>query len=108
MSLVEDALASAGYTTLVFRNAQALIEAAPDAPPACILLDVGSAGNDRIADLHSLCQAFARWPVIATSAGGDPTLAARALHGGARDFIVTPLDRDELLEMVRAVSTLVD
>lgn len=72
--------------------------------PRLVLLDIRMAGGD---GLDALTQIKAEHPEVAVvmlTTYDNPTYMARAVAGGASGYLLKGIDRDELLQALRAVS----
>lgn len=75
-----------------------------DTDPRLVLLDIRMAGGDGLDALHSLKQAHPRLAVVMLTTYDNPTYMARAVSGGAAGYVLKGVERDELLEALRAVA----
>ena len=98
--LVTEYLASAGYTVVGVENADAAIEELSQRPSDLILSDLimpESSGVDLMRRVHS------RWPAIPfilVTGHGTIENAVAAMKEGAKDYLLKPVHRDELLLIV--------
>ena len=98
---VRDALVGAGYTPIVTGEPGEVPELLRTKKPALVLLDLVLPGTDGIELMERLPE-LADLPVIFISAYGRDETVARALEGGAADYIVKPFSPTELAARVRA------
>jgi two-component system response regulator FixJ len=99
---LERLLHSAGFATLVYETAQAVLDGALGLLAGCILLDVlmpGMGGVELQARLNDL---DVRLPVIVMTGHGDVQTAVLAMKAGAVDFIEKPFDDERLLATIEA------
>ena len=98
---VRDALAAAGYATVVTGEPGEVPELLRSRKPALVLLDLVLPGTDGVELMESLPE-LADVPVIFISAYGRDETVARALESGAADYIVKPFSPTELTARVGA------
>ena len=101
LRFVRDALANAGYSPIVTGEHRELSRIIAAEKPSLILLDLVLPGADGI-DLMESVPEMADLPVIFISAYGRDETIARALEGGAEDYIVKPFSATELTARIRA------
>lgn len=80
------------------------LEAARRARPQMALLDIRMAGGDGLDALQALKQEHPRMAVIMLTTYDNPTYVARAVAGGAAGYLLKGIEREELLEALRAVA----
>ena len=97
-----DALTAAGYATLATDDPGGLSRLIRTGKPHLILLDLVLPGIDGI-ELMERIGETADLPVVFVSGYGGEETIARALEGGAADYIVKPFSPTELIARVRAV-----
>lgn len=96
-------LGAAGFGTVAYESAEALL--AVDAPTktACVVSDLrlpGMLGLDLLAELRARgCEA----PLILITAYDSPGRCAEALRSGAAAYLVKPFQGTALLDAIRAV-----
>lgn len=81
------------------------LEVARQALPELTLLDIRMAGGDGLDALVALKQAHPRMCVVMLTTYDNPTYMARAVAGGAAGYLLKGVERDALLEALRAVAT---
>ena len=101
LRFVRDALAAAGYATLVTGEAGELSRLIRTERPRLVLLDLMLPGTDGIELMESVPE-LAELPVIFISGYGRDETIARALGTGAVDYIVKPFSATELTARVGA------
>jgi FixJ family two-component response regulator len=74
----------------------------PTGRPACALVDLHMPRQTGLDLLGRLREARSGIPVIMMTGTGDVPSAVRAMKAGAIDFIEKPLERDRLLDAIRA------
>jgi two-component system KDP operon response regulator KdpE len=90
------ALRFAGYTVHAVREGARASSTVRRTRPDVVIVD--PAGNKAtLVELHSITDA----PIIVVAASGDPSDKVVALDAGADDYLVTPVNLDELLARVR-------
>ncbi len=97
-------IVSAGYPVECFSSAEVFLDRADLDAPACALIDVYLKKMDGIALQKHLIANESRLAVIMMSAYGEINQAVDAMRMGAVDFIEKPLDPDELLHRIAAVT----
>ena len=94
--LLGDFVASLGFRAAEAVSAEAALEAIRRALPDMVLLDIRLPGMDGIAALGEIRKLSAELPVLLITAHGDLRQAVDAMKGGADDYLLKPLDLDEL------------
>ena len=97
-----EALTAAGYSMLPTGDPRELSRLIRTKKPQLILLDLILPGIDGI-ELMERIREMADVPVVFVSAYGRGETIARALEGGAADYLVKPYSAAELTARVRAV-----
>ena len=98
---VRDALAEAGYPSVVTSDPGEVPGLITATRPRLALLDLRLPGTDGVELMESVPE-LADLPVIFISAYGHDVTVARALDSGAADYIVKPFSPTELAARVRA------
>jgi DNA-binding response OmpR family regulator len=99
-AFIEKGLRARGYATVVVNDGPAAVAAARDVDFDLLILDLGLPGMAGLDVLRALRGRGERLPVIILTARGD--LIVEGLDSGADDYIVKPIDVDELLARIRA------
>jgi two-component system response regulator FixJ len=98
-------LRSAGYSTICFASAEALLAAMPPMLD-CLIVDVVMPGGmDGVSLVEHLHRGGSHPPVLVVSGHGDIPLAVRAMRAGAVDFIEKPYNDLWLLDAVSNAMT---
>jgi two-component system, sensor histidine kinase and response regulator len=103
--ILEELLSSNGYAVELAADAASGLAAFAEGPFDVVLLDVRLPGTDGI----EACVGFRALPggdraaLMLMSADRDKALRARAVHSGADDFLIRPLDNTETLLRVRSL-----
>jgi FixJ family two-component response regulator len=93
-------LMTEGYSVETFASATALLERGPLTVPGCLILDVQMPGLSGL-DLHDLLRSTGmEKATIFISGHADVSRSIRAMKSGAIDFLIKPVDADELLAAV--------
>lgn len=92
-------LQSARYDVKSFASAQAYLDSPPEPAAHCVVLDVWMPGLSGI-DLQEMVSRRGE-QIIFMSGHADVPLCARAMKGGAIDFLTKPVDADLLLQAVQ-------
>lgn len=96
-SLLGDFVRSLGFSTADAASGEAALELIRRHPPDMVLLDVrlpGINGIETLAEIRKM--AGPGLPVVLITAHGDLRQAVDAMKGGADDYLLKPLDLDEL------------
>jgi two-component system response regulator AtoC len=96
---LESVLVHCGYHVTVCSQGTAVLTMINDAHPDVVLLDIYLGDTNGIEILKSIKSFDATLPVIMITAYSDVKLAVDAMKLGAEDFVVKPLDIDQL-EMI--------
>lgn len=75
-----------------------------EAKPDVVLLDIRMAGGDGLEALVVIKEESPRSAVVMLTTYDNPTYMARAVAGGAAGYLLKGIERDELLQALRAVS----
>jgi two-component system, LuxR family, response regulator FixJ len=93
-------LRSAGFETVAYETAQAVLNVAPSLTSGCMLLDLRMPGMDGLELLARMSELAIDLPVIVLT-GIVPT-AVKAMKAGAVDFIEKPIDEAQLFTAIDA------
>jgi len=93
---------AAGMNAESFASASDFLASEAWAGPGCIVLDVRMPDMTGPELQEELGKAEYCIPIIFLSAHGDVPTTAQAMKKGAVDFLTKPVDRDDLLESIRA------
>lgn len=94
--LLGDFVASLDFRTDEAGSAEEALEKIRRSPPNMVLLDVRLPGMDGITALGEIRKIAANLPVLLITAHGDLRQAVEAIKSGADDYLLKPLDLDEL------------
>jgi len=94
-------LRSVGYFVDSYESAEAFLESANADETACLILDVHLPGRSGVQLQQDLRAAEKRVPVIFITAYDDEQTRAKAIEGGAVDFLRKPLDNQRLLDLIQ-------
>jgi DNA-binding NtrC family response regulator len=92
-----------GFSTRHFASPLAALAAWLQVPPDLVLSDLNMPDMDGIAFLEKMREAHPAVPVIMMTGFGSVDTAKQALKLGAHDYLLKPLDVDELLVTMRKV-----
>ena len=95
-------LRSAGFETVAYETAQAVLNVAPSLSSGCILLDLRMPGMDGQELLARMGEFGIDLPVIVLTGHGDVPTAVKAMKAGAVDFIEKPIDEAQLFAAINA------
>jgi DNA-binding NarL/FixJ family response regulator len=73
--------------------------------PDIVLLDIRMSGGDGLDALQAIKQYCPRTAVVMLTTYENPTYVARAVAGGAAGYLLKGIDREELLQSLRAVAS---
>ena len=85
-----------------YGSAREFVERGTDGRGGCVVLDVNMPGISGLDLLDTLAHDPDALPVLFLTGYGDIPASVRAMKAGAVDFLTKPVDRDRLLEAVRA------
>lgn len=97
-------LRMAGFDVLAYNSAESFLELDDPARPGCLVLDQRMPGMTGMELQEALLERAETLPIIFLSAHGDIPMAMRAVHSGAEDFLVKPVDPEVLIDAVRRAS----
>ena len=92
-----------GFSTSHFASPLAALGAWLQVPPDLVLSDLNMPDMDGIAFLEKMREALPAVPVIMMTGFGSVDTAKQALKLGAHDYLLKPIDVDELLVTLRKV-----
>ena len=90
-------LRTSGYLVKTYVSGVEFLDAAADADPGCILLDVRMPGMDGMEVQQALKARHILLPVVVMTGHGDVSVAVQAMKAGAIDFIEKPFEKAVLL-----------
>jgi len=94
---------SVGLDVEAFASAEEFLNAGPRRRAACLILDIRMPGMSGLELQKALMVTDPELPVIfVTAHGSDKNLRARALSAGAVDYLLKPLQEDEVLKAIDA------
>jgi len=91
---------SVGLRAAVFDSTEAFLEVARPDVPSCLVLDVRLPGVGGLEFQEHLHRRRVRIPIVFITAHGDIPMTARAIKGGAIEFLAKPFQKDDLLAAV--------
>jgi FixJ family two-component response regulator len=94
-------LSSAGYKTAQFSSAKQFMECYDADEPGCLVLDLAMPGFNGLDLQRWLMQSNSSLPVIFLTDHGDVPTSVQAIKGGAVDFLMKPVNDEELLRAIR-------
>jgi two-component system, LuxR family, response regulator FixJ len=94
---VSFSLRTSSFLVKTYVSGVQFLEAAQDAIPGCVLLDVRMPEMDGIEVQLALKERGIFHPVVVMTGHGDVDLAVRAMKAGATDFIEKPFEKSALL-----------
>jgi FixJ family two-component response regulator len=93
---------SLGYQPMLFASAEDYLASANQSAVACMIVDVRMPGMSGIELQAWLNSQGARPPIIFLTSYLDEATRSRALEGGARHFLVKPVDDEVLISCLNA------
>lgn len=102
-SALHGALSSIGLTVRTFGSAEEFLDSGLSAQTACLISDLEMPGMSGLELQARLALDDLRIPIIFITAYGEAEMRARALKGGAIEFLDKPFDDNFLLDTVRAI-----
>ncbi len=105
LHILKGFLESAGYTVLLADNAESGIEMARNSKPDLVLMDVVMPGLNGFQATRQLSRdpETGDIPVIMVTTKDQETDRTWGLRQGAKEYIIKPVERDELLSRIRDV-----
>lgn len=102
---MSELLRQAGYSVRTAENGQQALTSLVEDKPDLILMDVVLPGSNGFQLTRTITrdQRFADLPVIICSSKGQVTDKVWGMRQGARDYVVKPVDAQELLGKIRAL-----
>ena len=91
----------AGFDVLTYSSAISFLSMDDPTRPGCLLLDHRMPGMTGMELQETLVERGETIPVIFLSAHGDIPMAMQAVHRGALDFLVKPVDPEVLVAAVK-------
>ena len=92
---------SVGLESQVFESAEAFLDHPVPPRPACLVLDVRLPGPSGLELQSALLKATRHIPIVFISGHGDVPMTARAMKGGAVDFLSKPFNDQDLLDAIQ-------
>jgi len=98
---IQGQLEKTGYRVVAYASAEQLLEERPDENgPGCILLEVRMPGLSGPALQSRLLELGSTLPILFITGYADVTTTVKALKAGADDFLMKPVQSDELLRAI--------
>jgi FixJ family two-component response regulator len=91
---------STGMQVETFASGQALLGCQIPDGPACLVLDVQLSGENGLVLQEALQRSERPLPIIFLTGHGSVPICARALKSGAIDFLLKPVDAQDLLAAI--------
>ena len=93
-------LEHAGYAVRVYASAGDFLVEEPDPRPGCMLLDLQLPGPSGLELQQAMRRQHNPLPVVFISGHADVPHTVQAIKGGASDFLVKPVDSQQLLAAI--------
>jgi twitching motility two-component system response regulator PilH len=102
---ISEILIAEGYTCSFASNADDALRTLATSKPDLILMDVVMPGQSGFHLTRSLSKdpAYESIPIILCTSKDQPTDRMWGLRQGAKDYLVKPIDKSELLSKIRAL-----
>jgi FixJ family two-component response regulator len=91
---------SIGLESQMFPSAEAFLDHPLSPRPSCLVLDLRLPGPSGLDLQTALAKAARRIPIVFISGHGDVPITARAMKGGAVDFLPKPFNDQDLLDAI--------
>jgi two-component system response regulator FixJ len=101
-------LEQAGMACHPFQSGSDLIEAMPRLPPGIVLIDIQNAGDNGFSVIEAIARSYLSCPIIGMTNAADVHIAVACIRRGAVDFLVKPIDPDELASAVAGAQTILE
>ena len=99
---IQQQLEQTGYRVVTYASAEEVLEQRPDEiGPGCILLEVRMPGLSGPALQSRLLELGSTLPILFITGYADVSTTVKALKAGADDFLIKPVQSDELLRAIR-------
>jgi FixJ family two-component response regulator len=92
-----------GFEAESYASGEEFLSAFRTFQPDCVVLDLQMPGVDGFETQARLARTGHGVPVVVITGQDSPEYRARALAGGARDYLKKPIEGPELLKSIRAV-----
>ncbi len=89
-----------GHAVSLHPSAEAFLDALPNLPPGCVLIDIRLPGMSGLELIKQLKARGAAHPVIVISGHGDVDLVVEAMKSGAADYLQKPIRAARLAETI--------
>jgi FixJ family two-component response regulator len=99
-------LQTAGYKTKAFSSSEAFLDEHDPSVPGCAVLDLTMPGLDGLEVQQKLAGRATRRQIVFLTGHGNVPVSVRAMKAGAVDFLLKPVNRDDLLEAVERAAAL--
>jgi FixJ family two-component response regulator len=93
---------SVGFAVKVFASAEEFLNSDHLRNTDCLILDVRMPGMNGLELQRQLAASYSKIPVIFITAHGEEEVRARALNGGAVDYLLKPFSEEALLNAIDA------
>lgn len=94
-------LEQSGYRVVAYASAEQVLERpCNENEPGCILLDVRMPGLSGLALQSSLLELGSSLPILFLTGYCDVSTTVKAIKAGAEDFLIKPVEPDELLHAI--------
>ncbi|CTQ77522.1 response regulator transcription factor [Roseibium alexandrii] len=98
-------LDAAGYQTTTHQSATEYLAAPATATPDCLLLDIHMPELDGLSLQTKLNETGDAPPIVFLTGRGDVPMSVQAMRAGAADFLLKPVDEDDLFAAIQRAVT---
>jgi FixJ family two-component response regulator len=102
LKAVSRLLQAVGFTVSTYSSSERFLEDYATLAPGCVVLDLAMPGLSGLDVQDALANAGEFMPIIFLTGKADVPASVRAMKHGAADFLIKPVERDELLAAVRS------
>ncbi len=100
LAAFEDLLSAQGHEVLTAGRAQAALQRIEDERPDLVITDVRMPGMDGLSAVQRIKERHGKLPVIIMTGQGTTESAIEATKRGAFDYLLKPIDPEEMLRVV--------
>lgn len=105
LHVLSELLSKRGYQVRTAENGESALESLQQNKPDLVIMDVVMPGQNGFQLTRAITRdpAFAELPIIICSSKNQETDRVWGLRQGARDYVVKPVNADELLAKIKAL-----
>ena len=102
LKAVSRLLRAAGFHVVTFSSPRRFLHQYDSTVPGCLVLDVAMPDLDGLQLQQMLAEAGQTLPIVFLTGNADVPASVKAMKQGAVDLLTKPVERDDLLESIRA------